>query len=128
MYQVKTSPEMGRGLYATRDISQNEIIMKCELLVLSENDTKVVNTTDLQFYTFKYNETQDCLVLGLGEIFNHSDDANVDYRLEDLDGRKVMVFRALRLIKPDEQLFINYNQDISIDADKYIKNKSLTGE
>jgi SET domain-containing protein len=128
MYQLKTSPEMGRGLYATRQIAQNEIIMKCEILVLSENDTKIVNTTDLQYYTFKFNETQDCLVLGLGEIFNHDENSNVNYELIDFENRKIMVFKASKFIRFGKQLFINYTQDISVNADRYISNKSLTGE
>jgi len=128
MYQIKTSDEMGRGLYAIEPIHDGKVIMDCEILVLSENDTKIVNTTDLQYYTFKYNNNQDCLVLGDGEIFNHDDNANVIYELIEVDGRKMMVFTALKFIKPGEQLFINYAQDIQVNTDNYINNKSLTGE
>jgi hypothetical protein len=79
MIEVKTSPEMGRGIYAEKTISQGEVIMRCEILVLSKIDTPIVNLTDLSFYTFTFNEEQDCLVLGLGEIFNHDDQPNVEF-------------------------------------------------
>lgn len=118
-YYLKHTKEFGRGLYASKLIKAGEIITECELLVLNEQDTRIVNTTDLQYYTFKYNETQDCLVLGQGEIFNHSDTANVDYELVDYDGRKVMQFVSKRDILENEQLFINYTQDCKVDADKY---------
>lgn len=119
-YYLKATTEMGRGLYASLGIEPNKELFKAELLVLSENDTKVVNTTDLQYYTFKYNEKQDCLCLGLGEIFNHSNEPNVAYRLIEYDGRKVMQFYALKSVQADEQLLIDYTADVKVDATKYI--------
>lgn len=125
MYKIIFTENFGRGLYATRDIKQGETITQCELLVLSPEDTKKVNDTDLKYYTFFYNSAQDCLVLGEGEIFNHDDQNNVDYKLIDFDGRKLMRFTAKIDISQGEQLFIDYNQDININTQNYLKNKSL---
>lgn len=125
MYKIEIIEGMGRGLLATRNISKLEIICICELLILSENDTIKVNETELKYYTFKYNDGQDCLVLGDGEIFNHSDIENVGYNLMDFDDRKVMLFFSKRDIISGEQLLINYNDDIKINSEEYIKNKSL---
>ena len=100
-------------------IRANCLIMECELLVLSESDTAAVNCTDLQFYTFKYNDTQDCLVLGHGEIFNHDSSPNVGYKLAEIDGRKVMQFYALTDIEPYSQLFIDYSADTKVDTTAY---------
>lgn len=122
MINLKVTDEFGRGLYASELIKANSIIMQCEILVLSTTDTPIVNSTDLQWYTFVYNDKQDCLVLGLGEIFNHSDTANVSYNLIDYNGRKVMQFLALQDIQIDTQLFINYSKDSKIEADKYTVN------
>ena len=116
---------MGRGVQALTYIPEGNYVMVCELLVLSEGDTKVVNTTELQHYTFKFNESQDCLVLGLGEIFNHSDTPSVSYKLIDKDGRKMMAFTALRTIFAGEQLFIDYNADTKVDVSSYIAAKSM---
>lgn len=128
MYYLKSTEEMGRGLYAAiGGIQEGKILFQAELLVLSEQDTKVVNTTDLQYYTFKYSETQDCLVLGDGEIFNHSDTPNIGYKLENYQGRKVMVFYALTNIEHGEQLFIDYNADTKVNTTSYINAKSLDG-
>jgi len=118
-YFVKTSPEMGRGLYAVHNLGPNMLLFTAELLVLNPEDTKKVNETDLQYYTFKYNEDQDCLVLGDGEIFNHSDIPNTCYKLIDFDGRKVMAFFTLRPIEQYEQLFIDYSADIQVDSNSY---------
>lgn len=113
-YSVQLIKGMGRSIIAERDIKRGEVITNCELLVLSPEDTIKVNETDLQWYTFTFNKDtkQDCLVMGDGEIFNHSDDANTLYGLIDWNGRKLMRFQAARDIKKGEQLFIDYNADV----------------
>lgn len=126
IYSLKVTDEFGRGLYASKRIVRGDVITRCELLVLSPADTLAVNGTELQFYTFKFDDQRDCLCLGDGEIFNHSDVANVSYGLETLDGRQVMVFRALGAILPGDQLFINYAADVAVDATAYV-NRNLVG-
>lgn len=127
MTKIKVSKEYGRGVYATGLIEPGQVIMVCELLVLCSKDTVFVNETDLQYYTFKYSDNQDCIVLGDGEIFNHDNNPNVSYHLEMIDGRNQMVFKALRYIERDEQLFIDYSADTTVDTKKYIENVSLVG-
>lgn len=129
-YSVKVTEEYGRGLYCNFPIRKHQVITTCELLILSPNDTETINRTALQHYTFAYDNTntsrpRECLVLGDGELFNHSDNANVGYVLQDINGRKVMVFYALRDIEIDEQLFINYNSDVEVNIDEYKTSQSL---
>jgi len=129
---VKLYPDMGRGLTTYTYLKKGTFLMQCELLVLSNLDSTVVNYTELKHYTFKYNDVgQDCLCLGLGEIFNHSDTPNVKYELQDFvqDGqtRKVMVFSTLCDITAGEQLFIDYNADVKVDTQEYVDSKSLVG-
>jgi SET domain-containing protein len=119
MKNVSMFADMGRGLESSQLILKDSIVECSELLVLSEVDTKIVNTTDLKYYTFKYNDKQDCLVMGLGEIFNHSDTPNVSYSIELVNGREMMVFKALNPIKQGEQLFIDYNHDTKVNTDLY---------
>jgi hypothetical protein len=125
MYILKVSPEMGRGLYADILIPAGTVVCIAELLVLSEQDTSAINQTSLKYYTFKHSDTTDCLVLGDGEIFNHSDDSNVSYSLVSLDDRQVMEFRTLCDVEHGSQLFINYTSDIEVDVDGYIASESL---
>ena len=116
---------MGRGVKALQAFNPGDYIMVCELLVLSEADTVVVNSTELQHYTFKFNETQDCLVLGDGEIFNHDGAPNVFYEIIEQSGRKMMAFLALTIISAGEQLFIDYTADTKVDVSSYIAAKSM---
>lgn len=127
MFHIKTTEEFGRGLYAERIIPPGQTIMICELLVLSALDTIIVNTSELKHYTFVFSHDQDCLVLGLGEIFNHHDNANVTYELAEYNGRKVMAFKAKRDIAEGTQLFIDYGADCKVDAQEYVDSKSLLG-
>jgi len=117
---VKLVPGMGRGVFADHDIDMGRIVVVNELLVLSEADTVKVNNTSLKLYTFKYNDTQDCLCLGDGELFNHSDTPNVEYYLQNINGRKVMSFLASRDIVAGEQLFINYSHDTEVNIQEYL--------
>lgn len=127
-YSINYNSDFGRLIQANKTIYRGEIVTICELLVLSQVDTPVVNNTELQYYTFKYNETQDCLVLGDGEIFNHSDTPNVSYQIETIDGRSKMVFRALTDIPAHSQLFIDYSADVqNLDVSGHLNNKSLVG-
>jgi SET domain-containing protein len=125
IYSVQMIDGMGRGIIAERDIKRGEVITNCELLVLSPEDTIKVNETDLKWYTFTFNAetSQDCLVMGDGEIFNHDDDANVLYGLIEFNGRKLMRFQACRDIRRGEQLFIDYGADVKkVDIEGYTIN------
>lgn len=132
MYTIIQTKEFGRGLYAAKHIKKGELIMQAELLVLSIADTATMNNTELKHYTFCFNRMQDCLVLGDGEIFNHSDTPNVSYELAEFEGRKVMRFFALKEIdvwtgSDRTQLFIDYNADTKVNTNNYIKATSLVG-
>lgn len=127
MFKITQSEQYGREVTATEFIYQDDTVTLCELLVLDASDTVTVNTfTSLQWYTFKFNDIQDCLVLGCGEIFNHSDTPNVTYDLVESEGRTKMRFKALRDIKTGEQLFIDYAKDTKVDASGYV-NKNMVG-
>ena len=127
MIILKVTKEFGRGLYASTSVLKGIRVMLCELLVLSKADTINVNKTDLKHYTFKFNNECDCLVLGVGEIFNHSDHPNVAYNLVRVNGRTCMIFNALRHVRQGEQLFIDYDADIQVNTNSYVNSKSMIG-
>ena len=67
-------------------------------------------------------DKRDCVVLGEGALINHADDSNLSYGLIDLEGRKMMNFKAKRDIRKGEQLFINYYDDYPmLDINHYQK-------
>jgi hypothetical protein len=123
---MKITPEFGRGLYAGTDMRAQMLLFTAELLVLSPEDTVKVNDTGLKFYLYNYDNTRDCMVLGDGELFNHSDTPNIGYKIMDYADHEVMVFYTLRPIELGEQLFIDYGADAKIDIKEYM-NKNLMG-
>lgn len=125
---IRMVPGMGRGVFSTSFIFKDEVIARCEILILNEIDTTVVNETELQFYTFNYDDDRDCLVLGDGEIFNHSETPNVRYRLVEYDGRKVMEFSAIEQMEGNEQLFIDYRADGDVEVEKYLESPSMLAD
>lgn len=112
LVHVKNTKKMGRGIFAFKPIKKGTVISTEEILVFSEDQTREINNTCLQTYTFRYDDTRDCLVLGNGEIYNHSHVPNVSYKIVKKNGRHMMRFRAVRPIKKGEQLVIDYLADI----------------
>jgi len=120
-HYITTVEGFGRCVIAAQDISKDKLLFTAELLTLSPEDTVKINETDLQYYTFKYNDKQDCIVLGDGELFNHSDSPNVGYKLIDWGnaGRLVMAFYTLVDVEKGEQFFIDYCADTKVDLFNY---------
>lgn len=135
-YAIQVYPEMGRGLQALHGIKQGTLIKEEEVLLLSAEDSIVLNATGLRYYTFSVDTKRDCLVLGDGELYNHNDSPNTGYVLvyDNVQNRHKMRFYALCDIETGEQLFIDYNADIrddinnnGISIDAYKTTKSLIG-
>lgn len=113
-------PTFGRGVVAMQYIDEGQLLERCPVLPLSSEDTTLVNKTSLKQYTFIFDKekNQDCLVMGLGELYNHSETPNVGYRLDLVT--KTMEFYTLRPIAQGEQLFTDYRQDDNtIDLEEY---------
>lgn len=128
---LKFTEAKGRGLYAAQDLKAGTIIELCEVIVLSVRDTALLRETALKHYTFTYNAAQDCLVLGNGEIYNHSRRYNVSYMLNRVhphEERLGMQFVLTRDVAQGEELCIDYSADVDdIDTEEYINSKSLVG-
>jgi len=117
---VENLPTFGRSVVASDYIDEGQCLEVNPVLPLSAEDTKLVNQTSLKFYTFVFDKDkgQDCLVMGLGELYNHSETPNVGYRLNPV--ARTMEFYTLRPIAKGEQLFTNYRQDDeTINVEEY---------
>lgn len=119
--KILEAPDTGRGVYSDCEIKAGEFVCECELLVLSETDTALLSRTDLKYYTYAFTNLQDCLALGVGSLFNHSEDPNIKFELSkhNASGRPVLIFIALKDIKPGEQLCIDYRADCDVNIGNY---------
>lgn len=107
--EVKETPDKGRGVFATRKISQGSFIERAPLLILSAEEWKQIASTNLYHYAFDWgvDGAQAALALGLGSMYNHDITPNVYYLRRPSE--RSLDFFALRDIQPGEELLINYN-------------------
>lgn len=100
----------GHGVFATRDIARGEIIERCPYIVIDDEDVAEANR--LQDYLFTSpDEPGDYLcVLGYGMIYNHSDQPNAEWEIDDEDIRYVR-FTALQDIKKGAEILHSYGTE-----------------
>lgn len=108
---VRLTNDMGLGVFAGKMIRKGAIIERCPVLPLTRPEERKVQSISLRDYTFAWGVRPclSCVVLGWGALYNHSDWPNATYK--QIKKRKQMEFVALRDIKKDEQIFIDYDWD-----------------
>lgn len=109
---VNKTKEKGRGVFTKEAIPAGTQIEVSPVLVLSGNDTSIVDKTKLHNYIFLWGvrETRSCIALGFCSIYNHAYEPNCEYEM-DFDA-ETMAIKTRREIKKGEELSINYNGDI----------------
>jgi uncharacterized protein len=104
--EVKESTH-GKGVFATSTIKKNEVIEIAPIIKLSKADTKFIDKTFLYNYYYEWKNQGSAIALGYGSVYNHSYQPNACYDLDYAHDR--IVFKALRTIKPGEEIRNNYN-------------------
>jgi hypothetical protein len=99
----------GRGVFAGSDIKKGEVIERCPVILVPRHDTSNLNESILVTYFFYFGKDKETLVvaLGFGSIYNHSYVSNATYK--PLIKEKLIEFRAIKDIKKDEEITVNYN-------------------
>src|SRR5687768_11630969 len=105
---VRQYKGVGRGVYSTEPFRRGDVVEVSPVVVLSAKDWKRARGTTLERYVFAWGPSgrANAVPLGLGGVFNHSDDPNLDFVLNR--GDESIIFRARRHIPAGEQLTINY--------------------
>jgi uncharacterized protein len=93
----------GRGVFATRDVAEGEIVEVCPTLELHEDEV----AGRLLDYVFDsgYDPHAVVLPLGYGMLYNHASPANIEYVEHDEDA---IAYVAVRDIRAGEELTIDY--------------------
>lgn len=108
---VAKSKAMDRGVFTKTALKKNTIIEIAPVIVMSNEDRKLLDQTHLHDYIFEWGEagTQCCMALGYVPLYNHSYHSNCEY---EMDFKKRLIsIKTVRNIKEGEELFINYNGD-----------------
>lgn len=98
---VKPSPIHGYGVFAEQRIEANETIEECHILIAKKEDPACGD------YYF-YGQDNTVLPLGLGSIYNHSDNPSASFVYDP--ERQLLIFRALREINQGEEIFVSYGK------------------
>lgn len=109
MIEVKVTKKMGRGLFATENISANTKVHEAYFIKAKDEDVNLC--PEFAKYVFGYNKKYSVICLGLGSLFNHSDEPSVEAFFAKNDNGEIMEFWSKRDIKKGEELFISYGGD-----------------
>ncbi|MDZ4231047.1 MAG: SET domain-containing protein [Dehalococcoidales bacterium] len=111
--EVRNSGRKGRGVFASRDFGEGELIETCHVILCPEQDTEHINRTFLYNYYFNWGPERNrvAVALGFGSLYNHSYHPNARYE-KDL-ARNLVNFRCLKPITRGEEITVNYNENPS---------------
>ncbi|HSL86179.1 MAG TPA: SET domain-containing protein [Bacteroidales bacterium] len=100
-------PDAGRGVFAADTIDKDEVVEVCPVLVLPTKDYALAKQTILRDYYFMWGKKTSAICLGYGSFYNHSYEPNTTYKKNLAD--KTIEFVALKKIKKNEEITVNYN-------------------
>jgi uncharacterized protein len=115
--QIKMTPTMGRGVFATRAVAQGETLGEFHTLRIPPDEVATMRRTlpgEGLLSRFWFEDDADgsaFVALGWIELVNHSLSPNVDRSWHDSPEGDVVTLFALRDIQAGEQVFIDYRFD-----------------
>lgn len=110
--QVRSSPGMGKGCFATARIEKNTLIESAPVILVHNDTFKNLNeynggTHKLSEYPFSWGRDGMCaLALGYGGIYNHKPEPNVVWR-PSYEHESIQ-YTTCRDIEEGEEIFIRY--------------------
>jgi len=99
----------GRGIFAFANIEKGEIIERCPIIVINEDEVKLLEKSELLNYYFMWGENKEkvAICLGFGSLYNHSYEPNATY--EKFPEDNLIKFVAIKDIEKNEEITVNYN-------------------
>ena len=101
----------GRGVFAAEDIKRDEVIERCPVVIVPEEEVSDLRKTELRNYYFMWGDDprhhKAGICLGFGSLYNHTYSPNATYI--KLIEENLIEFIALKDIAKDEEITVNYN-------------------
>jgi len=108
--EVRKSGVHGWGVFSKEKINKGEIIEECHCLYMTEDEASYTHhLKPIKRNTIRVDDNGDfpyVIPFGYGALFNSDNDPNIVY-LWDSEN-KILIFRTIRDIESDEELFLNY--------------------
>lgn len=110
LVEVRNAPGMGRGLFAKVPIREGTPILRDYTIGMEYSDVEALMESFMKdYYFFDYETNRGYVVFGKTSLINHSYlNPNVEPEWEATERGVVVIMRALRDIRPGEQLFFDY--------------------
>lgn len=105
-YRVEPVEGKGRGVIAAREIQQGELVEMAHCISIPSSQTIDIQSTVLRDYVFAAPEGGCLLALGVGSLFNHSDDANLEIWMDPSQAQ--IQFMAKAAVPSGTELTICY--------------------
>lgn len=102
----------GRGVFCTSSLEADKIIEIAPVIVMSDDDRKLLDKTLLHDYIFEWTPEgakMCCMALGYVPMYNHSYRSNCEYFMNYED--QTIFVKTMRPIEAGQELTINYNGD-----------------
>jgi SET domain-containing protein len=111
LYYANTDKK-GRGVYCLNPIKTGDKIEVCPVIVIPEEDLKVIHNTALHDYYFLWGENQKsgAIALGFGSLYNHSSKPNAKFDFDYIN--ETIDFECIRNIEVGEEITIDYHEGI----------------
>jgi SET domain-containing protein len=109
---IDTTAGKGRGVFTSNSIAADTIIETAPVIVMSDEDRKLLDQTLLHDYIFEWhagNVKRCCMALGWVPLYNHSYSSSCEYFM-NYDEDTIFI-KTARDIEAGEELTINYNGD-----------------
>ena len=107
---IKDSPLHGLGVFACKDIKIGDIIELCPYIVVDNDDLAEFNRLNDYLFGSPDQDGDYLVVLGYAMMYNHDDQPNAEWEIDDDDHRFVR-FTALRDIKAGEEITQDYGTE-----------------
>jgi SET domain-containing protein len=107
---IKNVAEKGRGVFAAKPIRKGDIVEAAPVIVIPDEDVDLIDQTAMADYYFKWGESHFALVLGYGSLYNFSELPNISFEVDPI--HEVMIYRAIKSIKKDQELTVHYQCDL----------------
>lgn len=107
--EVRSTGARGRGVFARVSFEEGELIERCPVIAIPEEEVDTVGRTVLGNYFFKWGGTGDegAVALGFGSLYNHTNDPNAMYvRKYEL---AVIDFVAVKAIAAGDEITVSYH-------------------
>ncbi len=110
MYEVRPSPRGGRGLFATKRIRRDALLMDAPLLLIPGEQRAGLQATIVDDYVYEWDpDGTAALVLGVSSMCNHSEQPNAYlWLVPDTESAELW---SLRPITKDEEITVSYRAE-----------------